>query len=95
MISDEELLAKLKQHPALKKRMEELLYIVENPAGETDLGDVAEERIVDSLKDLGNELFQEWIEVRSKSTAVLVEKTMSMAHKNIKKKPTGGRLSEK
>jgi hypothetical protein len=85
MLSDGDLLETIKRYPSLRNRIEELTTIIENPAGETDLADVAEERIIESFRGFGQELLQDWAENRMKKANLQLEKCIPSAHKNKKK----------
>lgn len=52
--------ARLEAHPHLKARVEELLGIVEDAAGEVQKADEAERRVIEALRQLGHELLQDW-----------------------------------
>jgi hypothetical protein len=51
---------RLKAHPRLRERIEEILHIVEAKAGELDQADVAEQRTIEELRRLGQEVLHEW-----------------------------------
>jgi hypothetical protein len=94
-VNIEELAKKLEEHPELKLRFEELVRIVENPLGETDLADEAEERLILLARNLSREALQEWATSQSEKTARRLESQVKGVRKNIKKKSTGAQASEK
>jgi hypothetical protein len=51
---------RLKAHPHLRERFEQLLAIVEDAAGDIDKADEAERRVIEELRRLGQEALQGW-----------------------------------
>lgn len=51
---------RLQDNPVLRKRLESILDLAENAHGEFNTADEAEERAIEELRRLGNELLQEW-----------------------------------
>jgi hypothetical protein len=47
-------------HPVLKARILRILDVVENTGGELKRADEAEQRAIDELRALGQELLQDW-----------------------------------
>lgn len=84
-----ELANKLSRYPELRNRMEKLLEIVENTKGDIELADDAEQRVVDGLRGMGNELLQGWAsnQALSKESAINVKGTNS--RRDVKKNCTG------
>ena len=62
--SDTELLSRLNRHPVLKARLEALLAVVEEAGEDLVKADAAERRVIEELRQLGNELLTEWAECR-------------------------------
>jgi hypothetical protein len=85
MSTNDSLLERLNQHPLIKARVERLLTIVENPSGESNLADDAEDQVIESLREFGGELLQEWAETRNSQASVQLEKRVGSASKNQKK----------
>ena len=54
---------RLRQHPALRARVEQLLDLVENTEGQYVRADATELAVVKHLRQLGQELLQDWAEV--------------------------------
>jgi hypothetical protein len=52
---DRVLLERLNRHPPLRARMESLLAVVEDAAGDGAKADAAERRVIDELRQMGNE----------------------------------------
>ena len=51
---------RLNAHPGLRKRIEQLLKIVEDKSDDYSSADDAEETIINELQQLGNELMHDW-----------------------------------
>ncbi|HBZ57161.1 MAG TPA: hypothetical protein DEO88_17280 [Syntrophobacteraceae bacterium] len=51
---------RLQEHPGLCKRLESILDIAENADGALKTADEAEQRAIEELRRLGNELIQQW-----------------------------------
>ena len=60
--SDTELLNRLNRHPVLKARLEGLLTVVEEAGEDLVKADAAERRVIEELRQLGNELLTAWAE---------------------------------
>lgn len=50
----------LSSHPELIQRVESLIDIIYDPRGELDRADDAEERVVGELRQLGQEIMENW-----------------------------------
>jgi hypothetical protein len=57
---DEILVERLAKHPELRARMEQILTIVENSQGDANTADEAEERAVEEVRKLGQEILGAW-----------------------------------
>jgi hypothetical protein len=53
---------RLKAHPILQGRIEAILDIVEGSAGEVERADEAERRMIEEVRQLGNEALHGWAE---------------------------------
>jgi hypothetical protein len=51
---------RLEAHPALKARIMRILDVAENSAGDVTRADDAEQRAIDELRALGQELLHDW-----------------------------------
>ena len=58
--SGAELARRLERHPVMKARMNRLLDMVENAGGDLKRADDAEQRAIDELRAMGQELLQAW-----------------------------------
>lgn len=51
---------RLRDHPELRERLERLLDITENAAGDVEKAAEAERRVVEELRQMGNEVLHSW-----------------------------------
>lgn len=54
------LVERLGKYPELRERMEQILTIVENSQGDANTADEAEERAVEEVRKLGQEILGAW-----------------------------------
>jgi hypothetical protein len=92
---DELFLSRLKHHPHLRERMETLLNVVENVAGDCSKADAAEQAVIEELRTLGNEALQGWAERAVQRATATVRHEQPTVQGNGKKKSGGIRCSEK
>jgi hypothetical protein len=52
--------ARLKAHPELRAKIETMLSIMENAGGDVEKAAVAEQRVIDAVRELGNDVLQRW-----------------------------------
>ena len=71
--SSEELVKRLERHPAMKARMERVLDVLENAAGDLSRADDAERRAIDELRAMGQEVLQAWGEGQAQRGALELE----------------------
>jgi hypothetical protein len=55
-----DLATRLAAHPQLQARVEAVLAIVEDTAGELTRADAAEQRVIEALRQMGNEALHAW-----------------------------------
>ncbi|MCK5889148.1 MAG: hypothetical protein KAG19_04320 [Methylococcales bacterium] len=73
--SDQNFVDRLNQHPRLRDRMEALLNVVENVAGDCTRADDAERFVIDELRKMGSDALHCWEDqVAINSTEHLKEK---------------------
>ena len=60
MPASKTLAEKLAAHPELKKRVSELISLIEAESGHPYRADEAEEAVIENLRELGNELLTDW-----------------------------------
>lgn len=59
-MSTQDLAERLDQHPGLRARLEAMLSVVEDEAGDCRLADDAEERLVEEMRRIGQAALQGW-----------------------------------
>jgi hypothetical protein len=58
--TDQIFVERLNQHPKLRERMESLLNVVENVAGDCTRADDAERYVIEELRKMGNDALHCW-----------------------------------
>lgn len=88
LVTDRDLmwLERLNRHPILRARMESLLCVVEDAAGDLEKADAAERRVIEELRQMGNEALAAWAERG-------VEKSVAAARVEPKLRSTGKKNS--
>ena len=79
---DQTLLERLNRHPLLRARVENLLEVVEDAAGDCEKADAAERRVIEELRQMGHEALTAWAERG-------VEKSMAVAQAEPDWRPGG------
>lgn len=90
---DELFLSRLSHHPRLRERVETLLNVVENVAGDCTKADAAEQAVMEELRKLGNEALQGWAERAVQNATATVRHEQPAVQGNGKKKSGGIRSS--
>ena len=90
---DQLFMTRLNQHPDLRERMETLLNVVENVAGDCTKADAAEQAMIEELRKLGNEALQCWAEQAVQKATATVRQQQPALQGNGKKKSGGIRCS--
>ena len=67
-LSDDALMAALRAHPELRKRVSSIVLAVEGDEGGLTEADAAEERLVEEMRLLGREALRSWAETRAEAT---------------------------
>lgn len=70
---DRMLWERLNRHPHLRARMESLLAMVEDAAGDCAQADAAERRVIEELRQMGNEALTAWAERGVEKQVVLAQ----------------------
>ena len=70
---DHVLLERLNRHPHWRARVDRLLAVVEDAAGDCAKADAAERRVIDELRQMGNEALTAWAERGVEQQAVLAQ----------------------
>jgi hypothetical protein len=86
---------RLKQHPKLLDRLEALLNVVENVAGDCTKADDAEQYVIEELRKMGNDALHCWADTAVNKAAEQLRQQKSELHGNGKKKSAGTRPLEK
>jgi len=92
---DELFLSRLNHHPQLRERIETLLNVVENVAGDCTKADAAEQAVIEEVRKLGNEALQGWAERAVQTATEIVRHEQPALQGNGKKKSGGIRSSGK
>lgn len=82
---------RLKAHPLLPGRIEAILDIVEDSAGEVARADEAERRMIEEVRQLGNEALRGWAERKVGEQEGAVLRQGEEVKRNGKKNSTGTR----
>jgi hypothetical protein len=80
---------RLREHPLLYARIDQLLGVVENAAGDVEKAAEAERRMIEELRQMGQEALQSWAERRQQAVEVVAEADPELRRKE-KKVSTGG-----
>lgn len=90
---DERLLTRLNHHPHLRERLEALLNIVDNVAGECTTADAAEQALIEKIRKLGNAALQGWAEQAVHTATATLRQQQPALQGNGEKKSGGIRSS--
>jgi hypothetical protein len=85
---------RLRAHPGLYERISRLLEVVENAAGDVDKAAEAERRVIEELRQMGQEALQGWAERRQEVVEQAAEADSGLSRKE-KKDSTGIVATEK
>lgn len=91
--SIERLIKRLQAQPMLRARIEALLDVAENAAGNLQKADDVEERLLEGVRKLGNELLHAWADGQQnkKNKEAKVSGGIRHCKKNFIGKPVSGR----
>ena len=70
---DRMLLERLNRHPHLRARMDSLLAVVEDAAGDCAKADAAERRVIDELRQMGHDALTAWAERGVERSVVIAQ----------------------
>ena len=82
------LVERLQRYPVLRARMEVLLEVVENASGDVVKADEAEERVIQEIRQMGQEALQAWAERKQRHLEADYDRRRDVCHKE--KKSSGG-----
>ena len=85
---------RLRAHPGLYERISTLLEVVENAAGDVNKAAEAERRVIEELRQLGQEALQGWAERRQEVVEQAAASDPALSRKE-KKASTGTPATEK
>jgi len=91
--SDWELLRRLGEYPELKTKIEKLLAIIENAGGDVEKAAEAESRIIEELRQLGNDILHSWARRQQQKKEEAYNRQPGV-HRKEKKLSTGTRAWE-
>lgn len=92
---DQLLVDRLNQHPKLRDRVEDLLNVVENTAGDCKKADDAEQYVIEALRKMGNDALHCWADNTVDKASGELREQQPTLQGNGKKNSTGRPLSEK
>ena len=92
---EQHLINRLKQHPKLLDRMEALLNVVENSAGDCTKADDAEQYVIEELRKMGNDALHCWADTAVNKTTAHTREQQPELQGDGKKKSSGTRPSVK
>jgi hypothetical protein len=88
MLSDDVLIQKLNAHPLLKHRIVSLLAVVQDSSGDLKLADEAEQRVIEEIRQMGQEALQSWANTQVHATEQS-QRQRGQSHREGKKNSTG------
>jgi len=80
---------RLRAHPHLCERIEALLNVVENSASDLATADLAEERVIEEVRQIGQQALTSWAERQHQKQVKLLRHNSPQVRKNLKKNSTG------
>lgn len=84
---------RLREHPQLRARLEQILDVMENADGDVVKADEAEQRFIEELRKMGQEALQGWAEGQQRELERYWDQREGVSRKD-KKNSTGTRGSE-
>ena len=87
--ADRSLEERLSAHPQLLSRIEALLNVVENSAGDIEKADLAEQRVIEEVRQIGQQALSSWAEGQHQKQVSLLRQNYPNARKHLKKNSTG------
>ncbi len=76
-------------YPELRERIEALLNVVENSAGDLEQADLAEQRVIEEVRQIGQQALTSWAETQHRKQLKLVRQNYPSARKHLKKNSAG------
>jgi hypothetical protein len=84
--------ARLDKYPGLRAKVDGMLDIIENAGGDVEKAAVAEQRVIDAMRELGHAALQQWAQQHQQTQAAACQATPGVNRKE-KKRSTGTRGS--
>ncbi len=84
--------ARLTAYPELRAKIETMLNIIENAGGDMEKAAVAEQHVIDVVRELGNDVLQRWAHRQQQKQEAACHATPGVNRKE-KKRSTGTRGS--
>lgn len=85
---------RLEAHPRLKERIESIISVVENSEGNIEKANEAEQRVIEELRQMGNDILHGWSENQNKKKGKEVKEKNKDINIHSKKNFIGIQLSE-
>ena len=79
--------ARLDKYPGLRAKVEGMLAIVENAGGDVEKAAVAEQRVIDAIRELGQDVLQQWAHRQQDAQAAACQATPGVNRKEKKRSP--------
>lgn len=80
--------ARLQAYPGLRAKIEMMLNIIENAGGDVEKAAVAEQRVIDAVRELGHDVLQRWAHRQQHTKDAEFQATPGVNRKE-KKRSTG------
>ncbi len=80
---------RLTAHPQLLSRIEALLNVVENITGDIEQADLAEQQVIEEVRQIGQQALSSWAECQHQKQLKLLRQSYPQARKHLKKNSTG------
>ncbi len=80
---------RLSAHPQLLSRIEALLNVVENSAGDIEQADLAEQRVIEEVRQIGQQALSSWAERQHQKQVSVLRQNHPSLRKHLKKNSTG------
>ncbi len=81
---------RLREYPQLRERMEALVAVVENASGDVVKADEAEQRVMEEIRQMGQEALQAWAQRKHRRLEQAYDQRRDVTRKS-KKNSTGTR----
>lgn len=83
---------RLERYPELRAKVEAMLGLIEGAGGDVEKAAVAEQRVIDAMRELGHDVLQQWAHRQEQQQAATCQATPGVNRKE-KKRSTGIRGS--